>query len=151
SQAGGDEMKRGTNRLLAVSVFLVTLMAVECRAQQVSTFEQLQILVKPGDKIFVTDTSGVTVKARISDLSASNLWVVVNGKRRDLLQIDVRESRQWRGDSLKNGAWIGAIAGAGLVTFGLVAACESESCNPGFVAADLLLGAGLGAGIGVGI
>jgi hypothetical protein len=66
-------MKRGVNRLWIVSVLLVIGISVESSAQQATSFDQLQLLVKPGDNIYVTDTAGNTTKGRISELSASTI------------------------------------------------------------------------------
>jgi len=108
-------MKGKAGGILAVGVISILLTAVECSAQFVSSFEQLQVLVKPGDNIYVTDTAGVTTKGRIEELSSSSLGLVVKGKRRDLTQTDVREIRQWRSDSARNGAMIGAASVGGLI------------------------------------
>src|SRR5262245_6521918 len=116
-------MKLNAGRLLTGGLFLIVLTSIECSAQLVSSFQQLQLLVRPGDNIYVTDSMGQTTKGRIADLSPSSLGLVVKGVRRDLLQADVREIRQWRSDSLKNGALIGAGVGGGLAVAGLAGGC----------------------------
>src|SRR5262249_31537987 len=65
-------MKR-RNRVLAVGFFMMALITVGCSAQQGSSFEQLQLLVRPGDNIYVTDRTGVTTQGRIAELSPSTL------------------------------------------------------------------------------
>jgi hypothetical protein len=45
-------------------VFLF-LISVECGAQQATSFEQLQVLVNPGDNVYVTDLLGKSNKGRI--------------------------------------------------------------------------------------
>jgi len=142
-------MKNKAGRILAVVFFLMFLTSVECSAQLVSSFEQLQVLVKPGDNIYVTDAAGDTTKGRIAELSPSSLSLVVNGKRRDLAQTDVREIRQWRSDSLKNGALIGAGVGGGLAAIA-IAAIDCYGCGAEAVGA-IAYSAGIGAAIGVGL
>ena len=143
-------MKFTACRLLVGGLFLMGLTSLECSAQLVSTFQQLQLLVRPGDNIYVTDSVGQTTKGRIAELSASSLGLVVNGSRRDLLQTDVREIRQWRADSLKNGAIIGAAVGGAIAAIGVGGACGFGSCSVGEVVAGVSIFTGLGAAIGVG-
>jgi hypothetical protein len=141
-------MKRNGSVLLFVLFFL---MAMECSAQTATSFDQLQLLVKPGDSVYVTDFSGNTVKGRISQLTTTSFGLTVKGQRRDLLQTDVWQIQQWRNDSLKNGALIGLGVGAGLGTaLGIACYAEGGSCGAA-TAVMILYGAGLGAGIGVGL
>lgn len=93
------------------------------------------------------------MKGRISELSDSPLRLIVNGEPRDFLQKDVREIRQWRADSLADGAVIGAGAGAGAAGIGWGVYCGSGGCDggAGMIAGSILLYAGLGAAAGVGI
>ena len=143
-------MKNKAGRILAVVFFLMFLTSVECSAQLVSSFEQLQLLVKPGDNIYVTDAAGVTTKGRIAELSPSSLGLVVKGSRRNLSQTDVHEIRQGRGDSLWNGALIGAAVGGGLTAIAVTAVdcCYTFGADAyGAVAYS----AGIGAAIGVGL
>ena len=144
-------MKRDKCRLLIVSVFLMLWLSVNLSAQQVSSFEQLQVLVKPGDKIYVTDSAGKTTEGRIRDLSSSSLVLDVKGSRHDWLQADVREIAQWRGDSLKNGALIGLATGAILTGILAGVTCSyEEGCDPAGITAGIAFSAGIGAAIGVG-
>jgi hypothetical protein len=141
-------MKRNSSVLFVV----VFLMAMECSAQTATSFEQLQLLVKPGDSVYVTDSSGNTVKGRISQLSSTSFGLTVNGQRRDLLQTDVWQIRQWRNDSLKNGALIGLGVGAGLGTVGAIGCWSAEGESCGAAAVGLIgLAGGIGAAIGVGL
>jgi hypothetical protein len=137
--------------MILTGLLMVLFISMECSAQQATSFDQLPLLVKPGDTVYVTDFSGNTVKGRISQLSRTSLGLTINGQRRDLLQTDVSQIRQWRNDSLKNGALIGLGVGAGLGT-ALGIACYAEGGNCGSATAVLILyGAGVGAGIGVGL
>ena len=140
-------------RLMVLGFFLMFWMPVDCLAQLVSSFTQLQVLVKPGDKIYVTDFAGRTTTGRIEELSQSKLSLIVAGARRDWLQTDVREIKQWRGDSLKNGALIGAATGGGITTVALAAICHDGGCegDGGIIAGSIAVYTGIGAAVGVGI
>jgi hypothetical protein len=94
-------------------------------AQEVaSSFEQLVVLVKPGDKI-----------------------------ARRLAEVDVATIRQRRGDSLMNGAIIGAVAGTAY--FATIAAILSDTEGGDVIIPTVVAGVavcgGMGAAAGVGI
>ena len=99
----------------------------------------------------LADFSGQTTKGRIAELSPSSLGLVVKRVRRDLLQTDVREIRQWRSDSLKNGAIIGAAVGGGIAAIGVGGACGFGGCSVGEAVAAFSAFTGLAAAIGVGL
>jgi hypothetical protein len=129
----------------------VLLWSVEAMAQQQAvSFEQLQVLVKPGDTVYVTDTAGTTTRGRIMGLSDSSLNLSANGKTRDFVQSDVFEIRQWRHDSLKNGALIGTGVGLVLTLIVVNAYCEGD-CGNGWAVAGVAFYTGVGAAIGTGI
>jgi hypothetical protein len=109
------------------------------------SFDQLRVLVAPGQKINVTALSGARYSGRIVSLSSSTLTVRAGNSLRQLQEGDVAAIRQRRADSLGNGALWGV--GAGFAT-GMVM-CGRCHVGPG-VGMGLTLG-GVGAGIGVGI
>jgi hypothetical protein len=117
-----------------------------------ATFQELRLLVRPGDTVMVTDTAGREVRGRIAELSPPALTLTIDGARRDLMEADVATIRHRRGDPLGNGALWGFGIGAGLVAIGVALACDG--CG-GEEAGYILLGAalygGMGAGIGVGV
>jgi hypothetical protein len=92
--------------LFALSLWLLVLNPEQASAQQARSFEQLQVLVKPGDSVYVTDLTGRESKGRIRRLSTSSLQIQANGMTRDLMETEVVQIRQWRQDSLRNGAVI---------------------------------------------
>ena len=119
-----------------------------------ASFDQLAVLVRPGNTVTLTDATGSEVYGRIEVLSSSTLSLAVDGTRRDFLETDVTVIRQRRGDSLANGAKWGFGIGLGLFALA-IAGCDE--CRPtsgieyGLTAfAGGLYGA-MGAGIGVGI
>jgi hypothetical protein len=115
-----------------------------------ASFEQLQVLVRPGNTVTVTDAAGSQVSGRLESLSSSLLSLSVDGNRRDFNEADVTTIRQRRGDSLANGAWWGFGISAGLA---VVAFSSCDECwdSPGF-ALGIIAGQGaMGAGVGVAI
>ena len=114
------------------------------------SFEQLQLLVRPGDTVTLTDTSGREATGKIADLSSSMLVLMENGSRRELSEGEVSTIRQRHGDSLGNGALWGLAIG-GVVAAGLVASFWEHGDSAGGAAAMIAVYGGLGAGIGVGV
>jgi hypothetical protein len=118
-----------------------------------SSFEQLSLLVKSGDRITVVDPTGREAKGRIGNLSRETLTLDTPAGPRALGEADVSEIRQRRDDSLKNGAIIGAVAGAAY--FMTMAAVLGDSDGGdvivGAAVAGGVLFAGLGAAAGAGI
>lgn len=122
-------------------------------AQEALTFEQLQMLVKPGDSVYVTDASGVVTKGKVGALSPAMLRLISGGTTKDLSESDVMRIRQWRRDSLKNGALIGGGIGFGLTLLAVVAVCRDSwnGCGAGGTAGILIFNTGLFAAIAVGV
>jgi hypothetical protein len=134
----------------AAVFLLVIATALMVEAQVLaSSFDQLQVLVKPGDTVRVTDGTGVEARGTIGALSASSLEMIIEGNRRIFSENDVRTIRQRRGDSLKNGAWWGFGIMAGLALLG--AAAEAPDGNAGEAVLGVLASGGFGAAIGVGV
>src|SRR5438128_606133 len=138
-----------------VTTLCLLLMAATpmAEAQQVaSSFEQLRVLVKPGDTVTVAETSGRETTGKIADLSSSSLWLIVAGSRRDLAEREVDTIRQRRHGSLATGAkWgFGIGAGFGLIG-GLASGTNCIACSGAFIALATAGYAAMGTGIGVGI
>ena len=134
-----------TRYALTLLLLMVTSGA-PAAAQTAGSFEQLALLVESGDRITVTDSAGREQTGRIVDLSPSALALLIDGARRDFREVQVHSIRQWRQDSLKNGAWFGLAVGAAL---------GATALNPraDIAAPALFLGimAAAGAGVGVGL
>jgi hypothetical protein len=122
-------------------------------AQQVSSFEQLQLLVKPGDKIDVIGVDGIRTRGKIESLTPASLRLSTNGGFRDFAQKDALEIKQKRSDSLANGALIGAVSAGGFLGVSAIVLCSGGECNSDGpqIAAVILTYTGIGAAIGVGI
>ena len=118
-----------------------------------SSFEQLAVLVKPGDKITVVDTAGREASGRIGSLSRDILTLTTPAGRRALGEVDIAEIRQRRDDSLKNGAIIGAVAGTAYYVSMAALLRDSDGGDViiGTAIAGGVLFAGMGAAAGLGI
>jgi hypothetical protein len=141
---------------LTIGVVCVFLCAggTSVEAQAVaSSFEQLAVLVKPGDKITVVDAAGQETSGRIGKLSSDALILTTSTGSRQLGLVDVAAITQRRDDSLKNGAIIGAVAGAAYFVTAAVALAGTDDTDvivPTAIAGGVLF-AGLGAAAGAGI
>ena len=140
-------------RSVTVVLALHTAAATVHGQDMAGTFDQLRVLVGPGDKITIADDGGREIKGTLAELSAGSLGLIVNGQRREFREPDVRAIRQRRSDSLANGAKIGFGIGAALgLLGGLAVMSEFEGGEAaGFVVATTLFYGGVGAGIGVGV
>ena len=123
-------------------------------AQQVATsFAQLQVLLKAGDTVYITENRGQPEwQTRIVGVTASSLAVSADGVRRELSENNVQRIRRRLPDSRKNGALIGFLVGAA----GSTAAAKGlesppGSCAGGCLAGNVLYGGGVGALVGLGI
>jgi len=118
-----------------------------------SSFDQLGVLVKPGDKITVVDVTGREAEGRLEKLSRDRLTLVTAAGPRDLGEVDVALIRQRRGDSLTNGAIIGAVAGTAyfLTLAAILSDTDGGDVIVGTAIAGGVLAAGMGAAAGVGI
>ena len=118
-----------------------------------SSFEQLGVLVKPGDKITVVDVTGRETQGRIGKVSRDTLTLATAAGPRELGELDVGEIRQRRGDSLKNGAIIGAVAGTAyfLTAVALLGDSDGGDVIIGTAVAGGVLFASMGAAAGAGI
>ena len=105
--------RAGVMLFLAASIPL--LVAAPVRAQETATsFDDLRRVVTPGETIFVTDTSGMTVKGRLVQVEGSSLEIRIPREEapRRFLQRDVNNIVAERGDSWWNGMLIGFASGA---------------------------------------
>jgi hypothetical protein len=149
----GKEVVRRIARMAGGAVILGLLAAASpIEAQQfASTFDQLSVLVKPGDTVSVTDDTGRETRGTIAALSPSSLELMVAGTRQSFLEGQTRTIRHRRSDSLENGALWGVGIGASLGLTTLLDTEDSPALPAGEAAAATLLFAGLGAALGVGI
>jgi hypothetical protein len=118
-----------------------------------SSFDQLGVLVTPGDHIRVVDVAGRETAGRISQLSRDTLVLVTDAGPRQLGEADVATIRQRRDDPLKNGAVIGAVAGTAYGVLGVFVArlIDDSELGAGRATTGVLFCTGIGAAIGAGI
>jgi hypothetical protein len=125
--------------------------ALRADAQSIpSSFDQLQFLVKPGDTVTVTDTSGRKTTGEITTLSSSLLALQHGGTGQEFAERDISTIYQRHSDSLANGAFWGGLAGAAS-SGALVGATFESGDSEGRAAAFIATFAGIGAAIGAGI
>ncbi len=130
---------------------LVLLSIAPAQAQELAgTFDQLRVLVKPGDTLTITDANGSRTQGRLSELTGSSMVLNVAGALRHFQGTDVDTIAKRGPDSLKNGALTGMAIGAGLTALA-IGASGISSQDAGWVALVALLYGGVGAGIGVGV
>lgn len=136
------------------AVLFLCVMAASsiAHAQGIATsFNELRLLVRPGDTLQITSTEGREVTGKLVDLSPGVLAMRVGKGREEWREGDVATIRQRRGDSLANGAlWGLGIGGGSVLALGIYAAASDEA-SAGEVAAVTALYGGIGAGIGVGV
>ena len=137
---------------LSAMVMLVLFIADSALAQQLAgSFDQLRVLVKPGDTLTVTDAAGETVKGRLSGLTSSSISVNVSGQVRQFLNAEVDTIQKRGPDSLKNGALVGLSIGGGLAAMFITAALGAGEDGGHWYWVALPAYAGMGAGIGAGV
>ena len=141
----------GRSALLCV---LSTAIAAPAAAQGIAgSFEQLQVLVKPGDTVSVTDAAGRETTGKIADLSSSTLTLLTAGAQREWTEGDVTTIKQRLPDSLGNGAIYGLAIGAGVAATLLAVAAGLDDADFSGSDVAIILGAysAIGAGAGVGV
>lgn len=104
--------------------------------------------------VYVLDETGIEISGKFLRLNPDSLVLLVGGAERRFEAARVRRIEK-RGDSLRNGALIGAVVGAAMgLIFAGISDCPGNdpggSC-PGTRAAAFLLSTGVYAGIGTGI
>ena len=88
-----------TSRVVCAAL-LLSLFVSGGEAQELAgSFEQLRVLVKPGDTVSVLDRAGQEVRGTISELSSSALAITVAGKPQALSRERHRRHPQARSRS----------------------------------------------------
>ena len=117
-------------------------------AQPMATsFADLHTILREGETIFVTDTSGHRIKGEVAKVSPSLLMLLAPGVR-TFAATSVSEIH--RTDSVKNGALIGLIIGAGVGIAGIAAMCaDGPDCGPSLAFGAITTGIGAAGGAGI--
>src|SRR6266550_2501074 len=93
-------VRRHSMKTTVLTLALVLSSCAAAQAQQpVSSFADLWMRLKSGDRVFVTDGSGRETAGVFAKVSDSALSLLVDGQLRDLRSPDVREIAR-EGDSL---------------------------------------------------
>ncbi len=142
--------QNGASVVVALLILLVAVPQAQAQQRTARSFEQLQVMVKLGDKISVTNDAGEVVAGHILSLSGTQLVLASDGTRRSFQAGEALRIRQRRGDPLANGIWIGVGVGVGLVALAAVADETGELRGPVVILAGGLYAA-MGAGIGAGV
>ena len=104
--------------------------------------------------VYVVDDTGVETTGRLLRLNADSIVLLVDGAERQFDAARVRRIQR-RGDSLRNGAIVGAIVGVGLgLLAGGIADCGRDDPGggcPGTRVAAVLVSTGVYAAVGAGI
>jgi hypothetical protein len=108
-----------------------------------SSFEQLGQVLRKGQTVVVTDSSGERTKGKVADVSASSI-AVLGPEARTLAEGTITEIRVT--DPLSNGALLGAAIGAGFAMWDFLID-PSEPGNAVFFAVGIGLGTAIGSGI----
>ena len=139
-------------RIVLGAAALLLLVSGSAAAQE--SFVELQHTLAAGDTVYVTDQSGAETHGSVAAIGPSSLRLTMNGMEREWASSEVRQVRK-RGDSVKNGAIIGLVAGGvmgGIGGAALASLFESEGASgTGPFLSMLALGAAGGAGIGAAI
>ena len=112
--------------LSALAALFLIAAPTPARAQVVpNTFTDLPVLLKPGDRVTVIDSSGLETSGRVGELSTTSMSIRGRQGDRRFGEADVVVIRQLQSDSLLNGTLVGVAIGVGI---GLVA---DLSCGNG--------------------
>ena len=146
-----------TKATMIACIFVTLLMGTPSARAQTPTatsFEQLRILIQPGDDITLTDRAGMRISGKVRSLSDASLEMDFGRERRAFVEADVTTIRQRRGDSLANGALWGLGVGAAVGTAGAIMVgldCYGSGNCAAVAAGAIGAYAAIGAAIGVGI
>lgn len=134
-----------------VTTLLLALVAAPASGQESATsFTELRLLVRPGERVTVVDTTGREATGRISELLPSSITLLVDRQPRAWQEDQVSLIRQRRRDSLGNGALWGLAIGAGLATALVIAEPPNED-DVGWALLAIGVYGAMGTGVGVGV
>lgn len=133
---------------LCIALFVLMLVPASVWAQD--TLHNWSALNPSGlSTVYVLDDTGQETTGKFLRLDADSLVVLIDGREQRFEAARVKRLAK-RGDSLKNGLYIGAIIGTAL---GLLADCfyQDRVCGTGRKSGFVAVAAGFWAGIGLGI
>lgn len=139
------------SRLRFMLIALVLLLPGSVLAQQpAQSFDQLALLIAPGDKVTVTDASGRELKGHFLGLDGNRLRMSYEDGARVFEAAEVRRVEKRQTDSMLNGTLIGLGIGAAFAGVGWVVICVDADCgnDAGWIAASVAVYGAAGAGVG---
>jgi hypothetical protein len=116
---------------VAVAMLIVACLSAAASAQtpvDASDFERLRNRVEAGDTIVVTDSASRQSAGVLTALSESTVTLKLRGVERSIPMPDVREIAI-KGDSVRNGALIGAGIAVGLTASIGASWCADYACS----------------------
>ena len=138
-----------TIRIVMMLGFSVAMPLAAAGQAVATTYGELRTLIRPGDTLTVTDTSGLQVSGKVTELSASSLALMVDGRPREWREADVATITERRADSLVNGTLIGL--GVGALTGSVLLWAMGRDSDVPTSAGMLLLGGAAAGAIGAAI
>jgi hypothetical protein len=134
-----------------VLIAIVLLSPGSVRAQQpAQSFDQLALLIVPGDKVTVTDASGREMKGRFLGIEGTRLRMSYEDGARVFEAAEVRRVDKRQSDSMLNGTLIGLGIGAAFAGVAWASICADDGCDggAGWIVASVALYGAAGAGVG---
>ena len=105
--------------VLALALLIGSGIPVEAQSP-VGSFADLWMRLRTGDRVSVTDGSGLETGGVFLKVSDTTLSILVDGQSRDIPSAGVREIAK-QGDSVLDGLWKGAAIGGGIgLVFGAI-------------------------------
>ena len=136
----------GGRRCSVFLVFFILGSGWVLAQEPATSLDQLNVLLKAGDKVTLLDLSGHSITGRIERISPDALDLRVKDKVQSFAEKDLRQITQKKQDSVLNGILIGAAVGFG-ATLPVNLGIADESEKGVAVAASALWGL-IGGGIG---
>jgi hypothetical protein len=81
--------------------------------EPVTTFQELQGRINPGERLVATDAGGIGVEGWLEVISDSRIALETDGGRREFAFAEVSEVRRRQADSVADGVFLGALIGGG--------------------------------------
>ena len=138
---------------MSLTLMLAGLLAISTAqsSQDVEPKPPTIVVVKSGERIEIVGNDHTTVRGRLGEVTADSIVVRTNGGPENIPLAAVQRADRV-GDSLINGAAIGAAIGGGTALALMVKICNNTNCSDTSSNLDprlTLLGTAIGAGVGV--
>jgi hypothetical protein len=139
-------------RIVVGLALALLVMASAAQSQEVaSSFKELTLVVKPGERLAVTNVNGKTVSGRLKALSEDDLVLTIRDRPVLIPTGEIRKVSRLGdpvSDGLAGGLGIGALAGFLIMALAGEEATEPEESTAELYLVFMAIGAGVGAGAG---